>query len=85
MKCIFKIVIFIKMLRRFRWEILVGLERHFVRKPPGPVVATGSTGHYQQKAGSRPIMWVEQNDIYESKGNKDTLQANIDKLKNREK
>ena len=25
-----------------RWEILVGLERHYIRKPPGPVVATGS-------------------------------------------
>ena len=38
---------------QLRWEILVGLERHFVRKPPGPVVATGSTGHYQNKENLR--------------------------------
>lgn len=66
---------------QLRWEILVGLERHFVRKPPGPVVATGSTGHYQTKAGSLPIAWNENLEMYESKGTKETLQKNIDQLK----
>lgn len=55
---------------QLRWEVQVGLERHFVRKPPGPVVATGSTGHYQTKAGSLPISWNEQVELYEQMGNK---------------
>ncbi|CAG5109509.1 Oidioi.mRNA.OKI2018_I69.chr2.g4036.t1.cds [Oikopleura dioica] len=65
---------------KLRWEVQVGLKRHFVRKPPGPVVPTGSSG-YQRFAGSLPPDWSAQNEIYDKMGKKETLQANIDKLK----
>ena len=51
-----------------RWQILVGLERHYIRKPPGPVVATGSA---VTKAGSLPTWWIEEEKIYAKYGHKE--------------
>ena len=58
-----------------RWQILVGLERHYIRKPPGPVVATGSA---VTKAGSLPTWYLEEEKIYSKYGNKDFLLKNIE-------
>ena len=63
---------------QLRWQILVGLERHYIRKPPGPVVATGSA---VTKAGSLPTNWLKEQELYERMGKKETLHENIEALK----
>ena len=73
-----KLTISVAILFHLRWQILVGLERHYIRKPPGPVVATGSA---VTKAGSLPTWYLEEEKIYSKYGNKDFLLKNIEALK----